>query len=73
MKYLAVIEKTLTNFSAYFPDVPGCIATGNTMEEVRDRLNLALEMHLKGMMEDGENIPQPLTSAEYMEIKTLEA
>ncbi len=73
MKYLAIIEKASANFSAYFPDIPGCIATGRTIEEVKERLNIALEIHLQGMMEDGEPIPEPSTSAEYLEINTAGA
>ncbi len=68
MKYLAIIEQSTNNFSAYIPDVPGCIATGKTIPEVTENLKKALEMHLKGMEEDGEPLPVPLSEAHYIAI-----
>ena len=68
MKYLAVIEKTRNNYSAYLPDVPGCVATGKTIEEIKDALEKALLMHLKGMREDGLPIPEPVASADYVTV-----
>jgi len=68
MKYLAIIEQSTNNFSAYIPDVPGCIATGKTIPEVTENLKKALEMHLKGMEEDGEPLTVPLSEAHYIAI-----
>lgn len=73
MKYLAVIEKAGKNYSAYLPDVPGCIATGKTMKEVRDVLSRALVMHLKGLIEDGIQVPDPIAVADYITFKKEKA
>lgn len=59
MKYLIVVEQTQTGFSAYSPDVPGCIATGSTREEVEHEMKAALEFHLEGLKQDGLDIPKP--------------
>jgi predicted RNase H-like HicB family nuclease len=67
-KYAVVIEKAENNYSAYVPDVPGCIATGATIEEVRQRLMEALASHLELMREAGEPIPQPSTVTDYVEV-----
>jgi predicted RNase H-like HicB family nuclease len=67
-RYAIVIEKANGNYSAYAPDVPGCIATGKTVDETRRKLIAALEAHLELMREAGEPIPQPSTFAEYVEI-----
>jgi predicted RNase H-like HicB family nuclease len=58
-KYLVLYERSSTGFGAYAPDLPGCIATGRTIEETRDRMTKAIEMHLIAMRKDGEEIPQP--------------
>ena len=68
MRYAVVIEKTVNNFSAYVPDLPGCIATGATLEEVESQIREAIEFHLDGMREDGIAIPQPASRVEYVEI-----
>ena len=57
MKYAVVIEKAKSNYSAYVPDLPGCIATGMTLEEVEREVREAIEFHLEGMRQDGEPIP----------------
>jgi predicted RNase H-like HicB family nuclease len=59
MKYLVVIEETATGFSAYSPDLPGCVATGNTREEVEQNIQEGILFHLEGIREDGEQIPVP--------------
>jgi predicted RNase H-like HicB family nuclease len=59
MKYLVVIEETETGFSAYSPDLPGCIATGETKEEVERNMQAGILFHLEGIREDGEQIPVP--------------
>jgi predicted RNase H-like HicB family nuclease len=68
MKYAVVIENTNTNFSAYVPDLPGCIATGKTREEVELLIREAIEYHLEGMKQDGEPIPLPSSAVEYVEV-----
>ena len=67
-KYAIVIEKAEQNFSAYVPDVPGCIATGETVEETRQLLMDALASHLELLREAGEPVPQPSTLADYVEV-----
>ncbi len=57
MKYAIVIEKADSNYSAYVPDLPGCVATGATTEEVEKEIREAMEFHIEGMKEDGETIP----------------
>lgn len=61
LAYAVVIEAGPPNYSAYVPDLPGCIATGKTVEEVTRRMREAIAMHLAGMREDGEPIPEPRT------------
>lgn len=68
MKYAVVIEKAENNYSAYVPDLPGCIATGATIEEVEMEIREAIEFHLEGMREDGESIPPPSSQVEYVHI-----
>lgn len=68
MRYAIVIEKAENNFSAYVPDLPGCVATGATVEEAESRIREAIEFHLDGMREDGIAIPQPVSRVEYVEI-----
>jgi predicted RNase H-like HicB family nuclease len=67
MRYVMIIEKGNRNHSAYLPDLPGCIATGKTVEEVKRRMHKALELHLRGMREDGLSIPEPTSLVEYIE------
>ncbi|HEX8353093.1 MAG TPA: type II toxin-antitoxin system HicB family antitoxin [Pyrinomonadaceae bacterium] len=62
-----IIERGERNFSAYAPDLPGCIATGATLEEVKRRMGEAVELHLRGMREDGLPIPEPTSLADYVE------
>jgi predicted RNase H-like HicB family nuclease len=59
MRYAVVIEKAENNYSAYVPDLPGCIATGTTVGEAEQLIREAIELHLAGLREDGEPIPQP--------------
>lgn len=68
MKYLIVIERTGTGFSAYSPDLPGCIATGNTRDEVEQEMKGAIAFHLDGLKAEGMAIPQPSSSSSYVEI-----
>lgn len=68
MRYAIVIEKAEGNFSAYVPDLPGCIATGVTFDEVESQIREAIEFHLEGMREDGTPIPPPASRVEYVDI-----
>lgn len=65
---LVVIEQAERNYAAYAPDVPGCVATGATREETVDRMRRPLEMHLRGLREDGDPLPETAASAEILEI-----
>ena len=67
-RYLIVIEETAGGFSAFSPDVPGCAATGATREEVERNMHDALEFHLDGLREGGQPIPEPSTSAAYVDV-----
>ena len=58
MKYTVVIERTPNNYAAYVPDLPGCVATGSTREELLEQIREAIEFHIEGMLEDGETIPR---------------
>jgi predicted RNase H-like HicB family nuclease len=68
MRYAIVIEKADGNFSAYVPDLPGCVATGATVEETESQIREAIEFHLAGLREDGTPIPQPSSHVEYVEV-----
>ncbi len=67
-RFLIIVEKGETNYSAYVPDLPGCVATGRTLEELKSNMRQAIKMHLEGMLEDNEPLPVPETSAEYIDI-----
>jgi predicted RNase H-like HicB family nuclease len=68
VKYAIVIEKApSSNYSAFVPDLPACISTGGTLEEVKRNIREAIEFHLEGMREDGEPIPEPTTEVDYVE------
>jgi predicted RNase H-like HicB family nuclease len=66
VRYAVLFEKTDTGYSAYVPDLPGCIAVGDTLQETVQLMREAIEFHLDGMREDGEPIPAPTTIAEYV-------
>jgi predicted RNase H-like HicB family nuclease len=68
MRYAIVIEKAVTNYSAYVPDLPGCVATGQTIEEAEQQIRAAIEFHLEGLREDGLPIPSPQSQVEYVEV-----
>ena len=68
MRYAVVIENAGSNYSAYVPDLPGCIATGATEVEVEQQIREAIEFHLDGMQEDGTPIPPPSSRVEYIEV-----
>jgi len=66
MRYAVLFEKTDTGFSAHVPDLPGCVAAGSTLAETTDLIRGAIRIHLAGIAEDGEPIPEPRTIAEYI-------
>ena len=68
MRYAIVIERTANNYSAYAPDLPGCVATGATIEEVESQMREAIEFHLEGLREDGISIPVPESRVDYIDI-----
>ena len=68
MSYPIVVERAANNYSAYVPDLPGCIATGVTMEETEQLIREAIELHLTGLLEDGLPIPQPSSQVDYVEV-----
>ena len=70
MRYAIVIEKAENNYSAYVPDLPGCVATGKTVEETEGLIGEAIEFHLEGMREDGITITSPSSRVEYVEVTT---
>jgi len=67
-KYLVVIEETATGFSAYSPDLPGCIATGATREEVEREMRDAMQFHIEGMREEGLLVPEPHSYPAFCEV-----
>ena len=67
MRYLVVIEKSDTGYGAYVPDLPGCVSVGDSSSEVRELISEAIKLHIEGLKEDGLQIPEPITSSEYVE------
>ena len=67
-RFLVVIEKAENNYSAYSPDLPGCVATGATVEEVKKNIQEAVELHIKGLQEDNLPIPESHYIAEYVAV-----
>jgi predicted RNase H-like HicB family nuclease len=67
MKYAVIIEAGARNYSAYVPDLPGCIATGKTLDQVKQVMREAIAFHIEGLKEDGLPIPEPTTLCEYVE------
>ena len=68
MRYAIVIEKAKGNYSAYVPDLPGCIATGSTVGEVESEIREAISFHIEGMREDGVAVPEPSSQVEYIDV-----
>ena len=68
MRYAIVIEPGITNYSAYVVDVPGCIATGTTLEETEQAIKDAIAFHLDGLRADGQPIPEPVSKVDYVEV-----
>ncbi len=69
-RYAIVIERATANYAGYVPDLPGCVATGATVEETETLLREAIELHLDGMREYGLSIPEPSSMVEYLEVST---
>jgi predicted RNase H-like HicB family nuclease len=67
-KYLIVIEETATGFSAYSPDLQGCVSTGQTRNEVEKNMREAIAFHLEGLREEGQAVPEPHTYSAYVEL-----
>ena len=67
MRYAIAIEKADGNYSAYVPDLPGCVATGATVAEVETEIRAAIRFHIEGLKEDGLPVPQPTSIADYVE------
>ncbi len=67
-RFLIVIEKAENNYSAYAPDLPGCVATGKTREEAERNMHEAIELHIRGMQEDNLPIPESTSFAEYVAV-----
>ena len=68
MRYAIVIEQATANYSAYVPDLPGCVATGSTVEETEAQIREAIAFHLDGLREDGLPVPPPSSHVEYVDI-----
>jgi predicted RNase H-like HicB family nuclease len=68
MRYAVIIEKAESNFSAYVPDLPGCVATGASLEDTESNIREAIALHVQGMREDGLSVPMPTTVVEYCEL-----
>jgi predicted RNase H-like HicB family nuclease len=68
MKYMVVIEKGKTGYGAHVPDLPGCIAAGETQEEVLELMKGAIEFHIEGLIEAGEPVPSPYSVSEFIEV-----
>jgi predicted RNase H-like HicB family nuclease len=67
MKYAVVIEKTNNNYSAYVPDLPGCVATGQTLAEIESGIKSAIELHIEGLLEDNLAVPSATSIVDYIE------
>jgi len=67
MRYAVVIEKANGNYSAFVPDLPGCVATGRTVEEVEREIRAAIQFHIEGLREDGLSVSEPTSICEYVE------
>ena len=68
MQYVVVIEKTESNYGAYVPDLPGCVAVAETREEVTRLIREAIELHLESLREEGSPIPEPTTTSDLVEV-----
>jgi predicted RNase H-like HicB family nuclease len=69
MRYAVIVEEGKTSFGAYAPDLPGCVAVAETRDEVLRLIEEAIEFHVEGLRQDGQSIPEPSSSIEYVEIR----
>ncbi|MBW4603685.1 MAG: type II toxin-antitoxin system HicB family antitoxin [Calothrix sp. FI2-JRJ7] len=69
LQYMVIIEKGKTSYGAYVPDLPGCVAVSETKEEVLELIKEAIELHLEGLQEDGQPIPEPCSTGEFVEVQ----
>jgi predicted RNase H-like HicB family nuclease len=69
MRYAVIVEEGESSFGAYVPDLPGCAAVGETKEEVLLLIQEAIEFHIEGLREDGQPVPEPSSSIEYIEVR----
>ena len=69
MRYIVIIEEGESSFGAYVPDLPGCVAVANSKEEVMTLIQEAIEFHIEGLLEDGQPVPEPSSSIEYVEVR----
>jgi predicted RNase H-like HicB family nuclease len=69
MKYAVIVEEGKSSFGAHVPDLPGCVAVADTREEVLELIQEATEFHIEGLREDGQAIPEPTSSIEYVEVR----
>lgn len=68
MRYLIIIEKTDTGYSAYSPDLPGCVSSGGSVEETEQNMHEAIEFHIEGLRAEGYEVPKPTSRSSYVEI-----
>ena len=68
MRYAVVIEDAGSNYSAYVPDLPGCVATGRTIEETERSIREAIKFHIEGLRQDGSPVPPPSSRVDYVEV-----
>jgi predicted RNase H-like HicB family nuclease len=68
MQYLIVIEKTASGYSAYSPDLDGCVATGSTKQDVEQNMREAIEFHVEGLRQEGYSVPQPSSYSTYVDV-----
>ena len=69
MKYAVIVEEAEESFGAYVPDLPGCVAVAASKEEVLELIQEAIEFHIEGLREDGQPVPEPCSSIEYVEVR----
>jgi predicted RNase H-like HicB family nuclease len=67
-RYAIVVEKAKSNYAAYVPDLPGCVATGATLKETQHRIREAIEIHIEGLREDGLPVPKPTSRVDYVDV-----
>lgn len=68
LKYLVIVEKAGGNYSAYSPDLPGCVATGLTVKDTKRNMAVAMRMHIEGLLQDGHPLPEPSAVADYIPV-----